>query len=73
MIVPYAIDNSFSASERNLIVNSVNDLSAKVKVLKLIPRTNQANYIRVESGGDGCFSSLGIVGTYTLCFNSKNY
>ena len=59
--VPYSISSGFTNSERAEIVNSMNDLESRSKVVSCVSQVSEANYISVISG-DGCYSYVGKIG-----------
>ena len=58
--IPYEI-SGFGATDKAFIDNAVREIGDSSKVLKFIPRTSQADYIMVVTGG-GCSSYVGRVG-----------
>ena len=65
IIVPYAIVGTFSATSVALIDRSVKDLGDRSNVVQFVRRTNQRAYIAVRNDANGCFSSVGRVGSGT--------
>ncbi len=58
--VPYYIDpNYFTVDQINTIENAILTLSNEAKVVKFIPRTNQAAYINIVDTTGGCSSFVG--------------
>nr|XP_040565603.1 zinc metalloproteinase nas-4-like isoform X2 [Lepeophtheirus salmonis] len=57
-IVPYTISSSFSSSQRQTIMDSIQHISDRTCV-KFVQRTNQANYVDIFTGESGCYANLG--------------
>ncbi|XP_040566852.1 low choriolytic enzyme [Lepeophtheirus salmonis] len=57
-IVPYTIGSSFSSRHRQTIMDSIKHISDRTCV-KFVERTNEANYVDIFTGGDGCYANLG--------------
>ncbi|KAK2819481.1 hypothetical protein Q7C36_021127 [Tachysurus vachellii] len=55
--VPYVLSNVFSSSDRTVITNAMASFHNKT-CIRFIPRTNQPDYLSIESQ-DGCFSDVG--------------
>lgn len=59
-IVPYEIDPSLPASSR--VHDAIAAIEAATVGIRFVPRTSQADYIRVVPGPQHCWSSVGRVG-----------
>nr|XP_040580972.1 low choriolytic enzyme-like [Lepeophtheirus salmonis] len=57
-IVPYTISSDFSSSQRQTIMDAFKHISDRTCVT-YVERTNEANYLDIFTGGDGCFANLG--------------
>nr|XP_040582354.1 astacin-like [Lepeophtheirus salmonis] len=57
-IVPYTISSDFSSSQRQTIMDAFNHISDRTCVT-YVEKTNEANYLDIFTGGDGCFANLG--------------
>jgi Alpha-L-arabinofuranosidase B (ABFB) domain/Astacin (Peptidase family M12A) len=59
-VIPYEFDPAATQATRNAFETAKRDYDAKT-VIRFVPRTNQANYVRVITG-DGCYSYVGTIG-----------
>ncbi len=59
-VIPYEIDGNANAATRSAFEGAKRDYDAKT-VLRWVPRTNQAKWVRIITG-DGCWSYLGTIG-----------
>jgi len=61
--VPYTIDGAFTAAERTIINQGLADITSNT-CIRLVQRTNQANYVAITRGAanSGCWSYVGRIG-----------
>lgn len=70
VVIPYTISSEYQYSERQMIETAFQSFHSST-CIRFVPRTNEYDYIMVESK-DGCFSSLGRVGNgQTLSINRQ--
>lgn len=60
-VVPYIISPSLGSSGTNMILRAMDEYHAKT-CIRFVPRTNEKDYISIESSSTGCWSSVGRVG-----------
>ncbi|KAG5672808.1 hypothetical protein PVAND_002900 [Polypedilum vanderplanki] len=60
-IVPYVIHSSVPPTDRQLIKKAI-DIYEQQTCIRFVPRTNEKDYVSVESSNTGCWSSVGRVG-----------
>ena len=60
-VVPYIISPSLGSSGTNMILKAMEEYHTKT-CIRFIPRTNEKDYISIESSSTGCWSSVGKVG-----------
>lgn len=60
-VVPYVIAGSFSFADMT-IINNAFSAYRKNTCIRFVPRTNQRDYISIESGRSGCWSFIGRIG-----------
>ncbi len=59
-VIPYEFDPAATTATRSAFETAKRDFDAKT-VIRWVPRANQANYVRVITGG-GCYSYVGTIG-----------
>jgi hypothetical protein len=59
-VIPYEIDPAASAETRSAFAGAKADYDAKTTI-RFVPRTNQADYVRIVTS-DGCWSYVGKIG-----------
>jgi hypothetical protein len=62
VIVPYSINESFSAGEKDMIRSALSGLEESTGSIQFIERSNEGHYILVvrDPNADGCFSPVGM-------------
>lgn len=62
-VVPYTLDSSFTSSELQVVMAGIADITSNT-CIRLIQRSNEANYIRIIRGvpNSGCWSYVGRIG-----------
>lgn len=60
-IVPYSIAPNFGSADRNMVLRAMEEYH-KQTCIKFVPRTNQNDYLYIESSSSGCWSSVGMIG-----------
>jgi hypothetical protein len=60
--IPFIFDASATATIRSQFNQAVQIYNSQT-VVRYVPRTNQANYVRVQAGPDGCYSYVGMMTT----------
>jgi len=60
-IIPYVIQGNFNNAQLNLIKDAMNEYQ-KHTCLRLVPRTNEKDYVKIVSENTGCWSYVGKVG-----------
>ncbi|XP_032781959.2 hatching enzyme 1.2 [Daphnia magna] len=59
--IPYVISSGYTSTQRKVIASVMNIYQNKT-CLRFVPRTTQANYIRIRKSGQGCWSYVGRIG-----------
>ncbi|XP_046647145.1 zinc metalloproteinase nas-13-like isoform X1 [Daphnia pulicaria] len=59
--IPYVISADFTSAQRQVIAFAMNEYHNK-SCIRFVPRTSEANYIRIGKSGQGCWSYVGRIG-----------
>lgn len=60
-VVPYVIGSGFTSADQSIIQRAIAEYHSKT-CLKFVKRTNEKDYLSIESSKTGCWSSVGKVG-----------